>query len=294
MLRLVVFLILLQHAHSSCIVPPDASGHVSAQKLKDAGLTTIGKIPGYADYITSGFYQCSTLKSIEISDDITLIGYKAFYSATALTSVDFSGATALKTIGDYAFQQTVFTSVTIPSSVTSIGVYAFSSGALKSVDFSGATALEWIKWAAFSYTALTSVTIPSSVTTIDGSAFSGNDFLASVDFSNATALKTIGTNAFYYATALKSVDFSGATALETIGSDVFLSSGLTSVTVPVCKPIGPAAFPSATTVVQSFPRGCLDNLLEGAVWDITYAQVASALTPQELKAAYRAKNACPS
>lgn len=72
------------------------------------------------------------------------------------------------------------TSVTIPSSVTSIGEYAF-----------------------YACTGLTSVTIPEGVTIIGNYAFSGCTGLTSVTIP--TSVTSIGEYAFYYCTGLTSV-----------------------------------------------------------------------------------------
>ena len=77
-------------------------------------------------------------------------------------------------IGSYAFQNYAFlTSIDIPSSVTSVGQWAFSyCSSLKSVTFAEGSQLESIGDNAFSKcTSLTSIVIPSSVTSIGQWAF---------------------------------------------------------------------------------------------------------------------------
>jgi aspartokinase-like uncharacterized kinase len=262
-------------------------GHVSAADLSAelGGVTIIGTSAN-SGYSYSGFYGCTELQSIEIPDTVEKIGQYAFYGTTALTSITLPDS--VTTIGNAAFFNSGLTSVTLPDGLTKIAGIAFHRSAL------------------------TSVTIPSSVTEIGQSAFWKATDLTSVDFSNATALKTIGNNAFD-STGVVSVDLSGATALETITyqafydatkltsitlphglkeieNQAFKNTNLTSVTILACIQLGTDVFPSTTTVVKSFSRGCLDSYVaEG----ITYAQIASALTPEELKAAYRAKGNCP-
>ena len=80
--------------------------------------------------------------------DVTSIGY-AFFECTSLTSVTIPSS--VTSIGDGAFMGcTGLTSITIPESVTSIG-----------------------EWAFLGCTGLTSVTIPESVTRIGDKAFTG-------------------------------------------------------------------------------------------------------------------------
>ena len=94
------------------------------------------------------------------------------------------------------------TSVTLPSTITSIGTFAFSK-----------------------CTALKSIEIPASVTTIGHFAFSNCKALTSVTFADASKLTSIGTFAFSDCTSLSavyaSVNSSLADALSEIGTFYF-------------------------------------------------------------------------
>jgi hypothetical protein len=98
---------------------------------------------------------------------------------------------SVTSIGDYAFSGNQLTSVTIPNSVTSIGEGAFLKNQLTSVaiPYSVTHIGEW----AFGYNQLTSVTIPNSVTSIGGWAFLENQ-LTSVTIPNSVT--SIGEGAF--------------------------------------------------------------------------------------------------
>ncbi len=104
------------------------------------------------------------------------------YKSSIKTVVIEHGVT---TVGDYAFYSCGLTSVTIPDSVASIGVSAFSiCGSLTSVTIPEGVAS--IKNGAFSDSGLTTVTIPASVTSIGNSAFSCDKLTAiTVDSGNA-------------------------------------------------------------------------------------------------------------
>lgn len=103
------------------------------------GITSIGKY---------NFVNLSSLKEVSLPNTITSIGEGAFYGCSSLTSFNIpskvteisNGAFAecyllenitlnegLKTIGDYAFQNTAIKEITIPSTVTKIGT-AFTLG----------------------------------------------------------------------------------------------------------------------------------------------------------------------
>ena len=110
-------------------------------------------------------------------------------------------------LGDYAFSGcSGLTSLTIPSSVTSIGRGAFH-GCWK----------------------LTSLTIPSGVTSIDSEAFRGCSGLTSLTIHSGVT--SIGNYAFQDCSGLTSLTIpSGVTS---IGEGVFYGcSGLTSLTIP--------------------------------------------------------------
>ena len=70
------------------------------------------------------FFNCSALASVTIPNSVTSIGEEAFSGCSSLTSVTIGNS--VTSIGDHAFNRcSSLTSVTIPSSVTSIGEYAF-------------------------------------------------------------------------------------------------------------------------------------------------------------------------
>ena len=172
--------------------------------------------------------------------NVTAIGEKAFYNCYGLFSI------------------------TIPSSVISLGEYAlnscynldrvyyigtiaqwcgisFASSPLSSArhlyinnteitDLVIPNGVTQIKAYAFSgYKGLTSVTIPNSVTSIGSSAFSYCSGLTSVTIPNSVT--SIGSYAFYKCSSLTSVTISSS--VRSIGRSAFSGcTGLTSVTIP--------------------------------------------------------------
>ncbi|MEG1752267.1 MAG: leucine-rich repeat domain-containing protein, partial [Clostridia bacterium] len=120
----------------------------------------------------------------------------AFDGCTSLTSITIPSS--VTSIGSWAFSGcTSLTSITIPSSVTSIGRYAF-----------------------YGCTSLTSITIPSKVTSIGDSAFKGCTSLTSINIPSSVT--SIGNSAFKYCTKLAIVKILRADLpIISLGSSAF-------------------------------------------------------------------------
>ena len=113
----------------------------------------------------------SSIKVNDVDYAVTMIGYRAFYECSGLTSVTIPNS--VTSIGKWAFEYcSGLTSVTIPNSVTIIGDYAFR----------------------YCF-GLTSVTIPNSVTSIGTEAFAECSNLENV-YSYAEKLPSIGFDIF--------------------------------------------------------------------------------------------------
>lgn len=157
------------------------------------GVTNIGS---YA------FRNCSGLTSVTIPDGVTNIGNSAFYNCSSLErvyitdiaawcNIDFKSNSSNPLCYAYNFylNGNLVTDLEIPSSVTSIGNYAF-----------------------FWCSSLESVTIPDSVTSIGDFAFSGCGSIASITIPDSVT--SIGDYAFY--------DCSGLT-------EITIPNGVTSI-----------------------------------------------------------------
>ena len=161
------------------------------------GVTSIG---------SCAFYWCTSLTDITITDSITSIGSDAFYY-TAYYNDDANWQKKVLYIGNYliaakttidectikegttviagdAFHSSNLISITIPSSVISIGSNAFVNCTnLESVIISeGVRSIEFQAFAGCP--SLESITIPSSVTCIGKNAFTGCTSLESVTFAD--------------------------------------------------------------------------------------------------------------
>lgn len=115
----------------------------------------------------AAFQNLSTITSISIPNNVTVIGTAAF-SGIGLNNIVLPSS--LITIGTFAFSSNNLSNLTIPNGVTSIGTGAFSNNDL------------------------TTLTIPNSVTTIGNFTFSGNPLTDVYALGNIPATITTGNN----------------------------------------------------------------------------------------------------
>ena len=178
-----------------------------SKKYLITNLKIVGEVNGtdwkfIRDMAGSDEYGLETdgkLSILDLSDARIVEGGSKYFRYDTYTSND--------KLGDYAFSDCRgLTSLTIPSSITSIGLGAF-------LYCSG----------------LTSLTIPSSVTSIGKSAFQGCSGLTSlaIPFS----ITSIGESAFAWCSGLTSLTI--PSSITSIGKSAFEGcSGLTSLTIP--------------------------------------------------------------
>ena len=178
------------------------------------------------------FARCTDLTTVQFETDesggITTIGADAFKENPKLTSINLPET--LRSIGDRAFLNCdVLAEVELPSSLTSLGGYAFSETAIKSI------------------------TIPAAVTSLGEGVFSQALSLQSVTFENGCRISTIGANMFNQ-TAISSIDL--PETVTEIGAWAFLKTDLTSITLPEgIKTVGNQAFQECEELVSAEVRG---------------------------------------
>ena len=164
----------------------------------------------------SAFKSCTALTSITIPNSVTSIGASAFNSCTALTSITIPNS--VTSIGDYAFSACYnLTSIEIPESVTSISNDAFiNCTSLNSVKLPASLTSIGLE-AFYNCSSLTSISIPKSVTSIDRHAFRYCKSLKSIEIPDGVT--SIGDHTFSGCTSLRAIVIPDSVTF--IGSSAF-------------------------------------------------------------------------
>ncbi len=229
------------------------------------GVTSIG------DY---AFSDCSGLTIMTIPPSVTSIRERAFYRCSGLMSI-FVEATNLafsSSLDGILFDKDITVLIkfpagkdgeySIPTSVTSIGDYAFSdcSGLTGVVIQDGVTSIG--NHAFYGCSGLTSLEMPDSVISIWDYAFYGCNGLTNVVISNNVT--SIGESAFSFCYGLTSVQIPGT--VKSIGDYAFSRcSGLTNVTIPnSVTSLGGHAFSGCDVLTNVEISNQVTSIMDGA------------------------------
>ena len=160
--------------------------------------------------------------------EVLAIGYSAFYNNQRLTSVTLPST--LQTIGDYAFSGSGLTSVTIPKNVTSLGYESFCCRYLKRVSFNalrpGDCQYAFQGAGSDVFEGMT-VTFNTKAEWVPARLFYKSN-VAKVTIPERVT--SIGTSAFYGNGLINTVELPAA--LQTIGDYAFSGTDLASVIIP--------------------------------------------------------------
>ena len=274
-------------ANLESIVLPSSITSIGYYTLRGTGITSI-TIPSSVHTIgLPAFSYCIGLTSIKVAQDNTHYDSRNNCNAIIQTSTDnlISGCkntlipTSVTSIGTYAFYGcSSLTSITIPEGVTSIGERAF-----------------------LNCSSLTSVTIPESVTSIGYGAFHGCTGLTEPVYTSKlfaylpvsyqgeyvipSNIETICGGAFHFCSGLTSVSI--PESVTSIGAYAFDGCSMASVTIPSSvASIGDCAFDgcsilTSVTVENPMPVSISSNAF-------TNRTNATLYVPAGSKAAYEA------
>ena len=217
-----------------------ADCNISAIKLPST-LKTLGgfqgchltevDIPAGVTAINGAAFAKNQIKSVTLPEGLTEIGYRAFDSCPISSVTIPKGVTV---IGDYAFQGTNISEVKLPDGLKYLA--GFGKTRITSIDIP--SSVTTIGGWAFSESQIGSITIPAGVTKIGSGAFSKCPIKT---FAMPDSVKIVEAKAFEGCKNLESVTFSKS--LESIGDSAFAYCGLKTLNLPYgLKHIGTGAF----------------------------------------------------
>lgn len=219
------------------------------------------------------YYHYSEINSIEIGNNVTVIGRNAFSNCTA-TSVKFGSK--VTSIGTHAFGEGKFTELVFPESLQTIGNQAFSGCEnLSEVAFQGDNLTEIQASAFYRCYRLKSIDIPQSVTTLGNGVFEESG-LTTVSLSDG--LKAIPDRAFTRCD-IESVEI--PSSVTSVGDYAFAWCKLKVIDVPgSVRNVGDWAF--ATNPCESLTLGDgIETIGEFAfvsLSDVTFVSIPPSVT----------------
>ena len=226
-------------------------------------------------------YDDYTITGLTITGNMDASDFNLIKGLSSLTSLDISGVTinavnlygtnypANEIPGSVFYNRTFFVSVSLPNSVTKIGMSAFT-GCTNLVSVNIPTSLTVLGYGAFTNCAnLNGITLPNGLTSIEEYAFFGCSKLSAINLP--ASLNNINYSAFTFCTSLTTVTlpnsitsieselFSGCTSLNNIvipnsvtiiNQSAFSGcTALASITIPnSVKLFGPAVFAGCTAL----------------------------------------------
>lgn len=150
------------------------------RQLNSVDFSAAENIESFGIYVFSG----SGLRSAVLPEGLTALGEQVFIDAGNLTSVTLPST--LQTIGDGAFSNTGLEEISLPEGLTGIGSYAFGAAPLKEIALP--ESLEEIGSYAFRQCPLESVALGKNLLTVGEYAFASCSSLAEVTAENPDTL----------------------------------------------------------------------------------------------------------
>ena len=220
----------------------------------DGSVTMIGK---------DAYYECRTLKTINLPNTVTEIGDEAFRLCYHLESINLPEL--VSSIGNFAFFSTGLTQIVFPVNLKVIGKYAFSYSKLKDVIL--IPGLQ-IGECAFGGIDITEIQIPGTITYL-GSCFSDCESLMTAEFEEG--FEELGTGTFAHCKNLTDVKFpSTLTKFNEIFYNCFSLTNvyMKATTPPDCGYNGKIKmfFSESYNVTIWVPRSAVEAYKNDDVW----------------------------
>lgn len=242
---------LFYYADIESITIPDSVTKIGQAAFSNcSALTEVNLSKNLTQLEEYAFYNCAKLDSVNIPKSLTTVGGSAdglingpFHGCPLSRKIEFEEG--IEAIPDAIFEGANITSVTIPATVTRIGIEAFSNcKLLESIDIPDS--VTEIGSSAFrSCSVLTSVKLPKDLTQLNAGTF---NYCEKLDNINIPKLETIGqsetkdkSEAIFLGCPLSQIQFAEGT--EAILANMFKNAAITSITIPeTVTRIGDSAF----------------------------------------------------
>ena len=219
------------------------------------------------------FANLKNLKSVEINAELKRLGSGAFYGCTALS--DLEGIEGVRVIGGECFRGcSGLSAIGIPTGCTSVGSYAFAGTAIKSVSVPSSV-VSLGEGAFASCRKLAYAELPSGISKVSASLFSGctalEAFFVKDDGSYGGASLTVEANAFSGCSALRElVIYTRADSLRIAKNAFSGCTGIKSVSLD-CRSLvlEDNAFPSGAKIDYINISGELGSVAANAFYGVS-------------------------
>lgn len=253
----------LMSKDGTTIVRYAPGNHVNGDIHIPAGVTTIGAY---------SFESCDSTNGVVIPNTVVSIGDYGFYGYRGSLIITLEEPSTLTTIGAYAFSHLGIFDIKLPASVITIGDYCFSNiRNIHQLDISGSSITVVPAYAFADNSDLHELTMPATLKEIKGYAFSGSGNLDTVKFLGET-LEKIEAHSFEDCRTLHEIEIpEGVTTIE---DSTFAGCGnLGKVVLPdTVTTIGDNAFKDCVTihemVIPANVTYISENSFEGARTDL--------------------------
>lgn len=218
----------------------------------------------------------SYIKKVTFNGEVRSIGNYAFYGCSNLKTISIPDS--VTSIGICSFAECGLSSITIPDSVVSLGSSAFSNCTDLSSGVTLSKSLTSLSSCLFQgCKKLPSVKIPYGINIIEGSAFNGCYGLSSIDIPNTVT--TIEKKAFKDCIELTNITIPDS--VTTIANGAFEGSYINSITIPSnVTSMGSGIFKNCIKLSKVIMNNNITNIPGGTFWNC--AKLSEVQFPDEV------------